>query len=411
VLAAGLLAGGALASTVSAPVKWSPTATWQANGRVRAVVYAGGVVYIGGEFTELLPPDGTSGSPLVRNHVAALSEATGQPLPWDPEADNTVWALAVSGSTVYLGGDFATVGGAARAHVAAVDDAYGSTTGWNAGADGSVKALGIGPNGDLYVGGNFTHVGGKTRNHVAEISAAGAVAAWNPSVKQVTGSTCPPRCPPFVASLAFGADGNTLYLAGHFGLVNDVPRNNAAAVSLATGSTLAWNPDVFGTGSGKNSNQANKVWDVAPGPDRAYLCGDYWSLDGFRRHPNLAAVDLTNGHLIPSFDATTDGSTPACRVVGGYLFIGGHYQHVGPDSAWVIVPGQKSTLTGTGACVREHLAAVDPVTGAVEAWDPGMNSVLGVHALAFSGSDLGVGGDFTRIGGRAQEAYAQFAAT
>jgi hypothetical protein len=67
--------------------------------------------------------------------------------------------------------------------------------------------------------------------------------------------------------------------------------------------------------------------------DRAYPCGDYWSLDGLERHPNLAAVDLNDGHLLTSFDATTDGGTPACQLIGGFLYLGEHYQHVGPNSA------------------------------------------------------------------------------
>lgn len=405
-----ILAGvvAAAAAAVASPVKWAPVSTWQANGRVRTVAFAGGVVYLGGEFTELVPPAGAAGSPLVRNHVAALDATTGQPLPWNPNTDGTVWSLAVSGSTVYLGGDFASVGGHARAHAAAVDTGGGAVRGWDPEPDGNVKAVAIGPNRDIYLGGFFTHVAGMTRNHLAELTPAGAATSWHPVVKQISGSTCPPRCPPFVASLAFSADGGTLYFGGHFGLVNGIGRNNAAAVSVATGETLAWNPDVLASQTGTNANQANKVWHVELGPDRAFLCGDFWSLDGFRRHPNIAAVDLTAGHLIYGFDASTDGSTPACQLVGGYLYVGGHFQRVGPTSAWVSVPGQKSTLTGIGSVAREHLAAFDAGTGAIDAWNPGMNSVLGVHALAYSGSALGVGGDFTRIAGRDQQSYAQF---
>jgi hypothetical protein len=402
-----LLLGAAVAG--ASPVNPSPDPTWQTNGRVRTVVYAGGVAYIGGEFTQLSPPSGGSGSPVVRNHVAAISETTGQVLPWNPNADGTVWALAVSGSTVYLGGDFANVGGQSRPHAAAVDASTGAVSGWNPAPDGGVKALAVDSSGDVYLGGNFTHLGTKTRNRIAEVTASGTTTSWNPAVKQVTGDTCPPRCSPFVASIALSSDGSAVYFGGHFGLVNGIGRNNAAAVSVADGSTLPWNPDVFGTGQGKNPNQANKIWDVELGPSSAYVCGDFWSLDGFQRHPNLAAVDLTNGHLLPGFDATTDGNTPACELVGGYLFIGGHYQHVGPNSSWVFVTGQKATLTGPGSAVRTHLAAVDAATGAIDPWNPGMDSVLGVHSLSFSGTHLGVGGDFTRIGGAAQEGYAQFA--
>ena len=43
------------------------------------------------------------------------------PPPGTPTRDGGIGALAVSGSTVYAGGDFASIGGATRNHIAAVD--------------------------------------------------------------------------------------------------------------------------------------------------------------------------------------------------------------------------------------------------------------------------------------------------
>src|SRR6266849_2171831 len=158
-LLATLAAACALAGPATgSPLNPAPDSTWQANGRVRTIVYAGGVVYIGGEFTQLLPPAGSSGTPVVRNHGAALNETTGQVLPWDPNASGTVWSLAVSGSTVYLGGDFTMVGGQARPYAAAVDAASSAVTGWNPQPGAGLKAVAVGPNGDVYLGGIFTHV-------------------------------------------------------------------------------------------------------------------------------------------------------------------------------------------------------------------------------------------------------------
>jgi hypothetical protein len=400
----------ALVPPASAAVKWKPSPTYQTNGRVRAIAYTSGVVYIGGQFTSLRPAAAPPGSGEVpRNRLAALDVATGALLPWNPGADGTVWSLDVGGGIVYVGGAFANVGGQPRARLAAVGAGTGAVTGWNPGANGIVYAVRIGPNGDIYAGGAFTVVGGKGRKRLAEITPSGTVTSWHPRVEQVAGATCPPRCSPFVTSLDFSADGATLYFGGHFGLVNTVGRNNAAAVDRVTGALLPWDPDVIGTGAGKNPNQANKVWDVEIGSGRAYICGDYWSLDGLQRHPNLAAVDLAAGHLVSEFDATTDGNTAACALHNGRLYIGGHFQQAGPNSAWVFIPGQKATLTGTGSVKRNHIASVDPVTGAIDLWNPGANSTLGVHVLQSGSSQLGSGGDFTRTGGVNQQGYAQFA--
>jgi plastocyanin len=384
----------------AAPFNPSPDSTWQTDGRVRSILYVGNTVYIAGEFTQVIPPGGGAG--VARNHVAAFNLSSGQLLPWDPNADGIVWSLDVLNGTIYMGGEFQNVGGVARPYAAAVDATTGLVMPWNPQPDGNVNVVKVSPTGTLVLGGAFGKIGTKVRNSLAQVATDGTVLQWNPSVKQVSGSTCPPRCAPFVVSLAFSPDGQTLYFGGHFGLVGGVGRNNAAAVNFASGALLPWNPDVFGQGVGKNPNQANKVWHIELAPDRAFICGDYWSLDGFQRHPNLAAVDLTNGHLIPSFDATTDGNTPACLYRNGLLYIGGHFQFVGPNSAWVFQEGQKAELTGPGSIVRNHIAAVDATTGAVDAWNPSADSVLGLHTFSQSANQIAAGGDFTRIGARDQ---------
>jgi hypothetical protein len=412
-LAVVLLALAAFAASVgaaSAAVKSKPDATYQTNGRVRAIAYANGAVYIGGAFTSVRPPGAPPGSGEVgRNHLAAFDEATGALLPWNPNADGDVWSLAVSGNTVYVGGKFLNVGGRPRARLAAVLVTTGVPTSWNPGANGPVYSLSIGPNDDVFAGGAFTLVKGNGRKRLAEIRPDGTLTSWHPAVTQVSGTTCPPRCSPFVATLDFSSDGSVVYFGGHFGLVDGVGRNNVAAVDRTTGARLPWNPDVFGTGAGTNPNQANKVWGVEVGGDRAYVCGDYWSLDGFQRHPNLAAVDLVQGHLVDQFAATTDGNTPACTLRDGLLYIGGHYRRVGPNSAWVFIPGQKATLTGEGSMKRDHIATLDPITGAIDSWSPSINSTLGVHTITSGPRHLGVGGDFTKAGGALQQGYAQFA--
>lgn len=54
---------------------------------------------------------------------------------WNPGADGVVYALALSGSMVYLGGDFT--------YIAALDASTGQATAWNPVADYSVYALAV----------------------------------------------------------------------------------------------------------------------------------------------------------------------------------------------------------------------------------------------------------------------------
>ena len=62
----------------------------------------------------------------TRNSIAALDGATGSATSWNPSAaGGDVYAIAVSGSTVYVGGDFVNIGGQARSSIAALDGVTG----------------------------------------------------------------------------------------------------------------------------------------------------------------------------------------------------------------------------------------------------------------------------------------------
>jgi hypothetical protein len=59
--------------------------------------------------------------------VAAVDASSGVLLPWNPNANRPVYALAVAGGTVYVGGDFPTLDGeAAHGYAGAVDAATGA---------------------------------------------------------------------------------------------------------------------------------------------------------------------------------------------------------------------------------------------------------------------------------------------
>jgi len=91
--------------------------------------------------------------------LAALDARTGQVLDWNPSADNTVFALAVSGNAVYAGGDFLHLAGQPRVRLAAIDAVTGlsiwSTT---SGPNGRVRALAVTSN-LVYTAGGFSAVG------------------------------------------------------------------------------------------------------------------------------------------------------------------------------------------------------------------------------------------------------------
>ena len=124
--AVGLMVVGT-AVALGAPVQAKVKPTWQTNGRVEAIAIVGSTAYIGGQFTSVRPAGDPAGTgEVARNRVAAINLSTGALLPWNPNASGTVQAIAASGSTVYLGGSFTQVGGKGHQRVAAVDATSGT---------------------------------------------------------------------------------------------------------------------------------------------------------------------------------------------------------------------------------------------------------------------------------------------
>ena len=116
---------------------------------------AGGY-YIGGDFMKV--------GGLTRHHLAHILASGAVDRTFNPDANGTVYALAVSGSTVYAGGSFTYVHGHPRTHLAALQCA----TPVRCGPGGPARtdrsdALAVSGS-TVYAGGKFTRVAGQTRS-------------------------------------------------------------------------------------------------------------------------------------------------------------------------------------------------------------------------------------------------------
>jgi len=96
------------------------------SGDINAIEATASAVYIGGHLTNLCTVKNTSytapcpGSLTVRNHLAALSPATGVPLSWNPGADGSKGVLVIQAIPAGLGvgGDFQRTNGVAHSRFA-----------------------------------------------------------------------------------------------------------------------------------------------------------------------------------------------------------------------------------------------------------------------------------------------------
>jgi hypothetical protein len=374
---ASLLLPGSAAAAVLAPAPASPWAT--ANGRVLAIVRVNNVVYVGGKFTQIVDTDGTV---LARNHLAAVSAVDGHVLPWNPGANGTVRTMVVSidGKTVYMGGDFTTVGGRARAHTAAMAAIAASSTtttgtvrAWTANTDGIVYAVTqIG--GRVYLGGAFLHVGGHGRPRLAAVSAAtGALTPWHPKADAA------------VRALLPAAGGSRLFIGGSFHHVN-----NASVPHLASIDPL--------------KNRLDK-WATHPGDTVLALAenGKYLYAGDRGGGGHVRSFMLSTGKM--RWTNTTNGNVNTVALIGSgasqQLVLGGHF-------------------TKVGAQVRHKVAVISPITGRVDTslgnWHPAAaGSDLGVYSELAYGQHMYFGGDFvewqTHPGVAAQAHLAAFSTT
>jgi hypothetical protein len=163
-----LLLGPALPAPADTPVAVDAAVTWGTSnsdgsgaGRVRAIVEVGNVVYVGGSYRALVPPDTQAAqSRQRRNHLAAFDVTTGAPTAWNPTADGAVRALALSADRrrLYVGGEFLHLFGQEAGGLAAIDLESGRLdAAFRPGSVGKVEALAV--SGDrIYAGGAFASV-------------------------------------------------------------------------------------------------------------------------------------------------------------------------------------------------------------------------------------------------------------
>ncbi len=332
------------------------------NAPVRALAVSGSTVYAGGDFTSIGGQD--------RNQIAALDATTGATTAWNPNAiggTRAVHALAVSGSTVYAGGAFTSIGGQARRGIAALDATSGGAIGWNPHAEGGVLALAVSGT-TVYAGGQFSSIGGSTRNKIAALDpTTGELTAWNPNANGR------------VRTLAIS--GSTVYAGGNFTSIGGQTRNRIAALNATSGAATGWNPNA--------SNPANPgftdVFALRVSGPTVYAGGDFTSIGGQTRN-HIAALNATTG-AATGWNPNANGPVYALRIFGSTVYAGGAF-------------------TSIGAKARNRIAALNATGGAARPWNPNANAPVWALALPSSGSTVYAGGDFASIGGKARNRIA-----
>jgi len=188
------------------------TAQYATNGTVYAVaVGPDGTTYIGGNFTQVGPATGG---------WAPIDAGAGALPPSFPKVAGVVSALAPDGSGGwYIGGLFTAVGGVSRNNLAHILADGSVDPAWDPNANDGVSALAV-SGGTVYAGGAFTTmisgVTTTTRNYLAAIGTDGTLGAWNPNANSAVN--------------ALAVSGSTVYAGGWFTTMGGTARNYLAAI-------------------------------------------------------------------------------------------------------------------------------------------------------------------------------------
>ena len=179
---------------------------------VFALAVAGTDLYVGGGFLDVAG-DPTADAIVKWNGSAWSPLNGGTPGPDDGVISGSVYAIAISGSDVYAGGSFQNANSLAADNVARWDGSAWSALGSNGSGDGAiygnVNALAVSGT-DLYVGGDFYDA--------ATLPTGDRIARWDGATWSAMGSGGPDGGAVYgvVDALAVTASGAGLYAGGYF---------------------------------------------------------------------------------------------------------------------------------------------------------------------------------------------------
>ncbi|MCU0273845.1 MAG: PQQ-like beta-propeller repeat protein, partial [Acidimicrobiales bacterium] len=393
-----------------------------------AVDQGAGVAYLGGSQTV-----------AGRSRLVAVDTTTFAVRDWTPAPDAEVLTVAVTGDSVLAGGSFLNVADTARDGYALVSKAPndGGTLGLDLDIEGAGQVLAAVRHGDtLFVGGDFTTLGGQPRNRLAAIDL---------TTNTVTDWVAPaPNNIVYHLEIDTGVSPPRLVVFGAFTLLGTTARPNLASLSTVDGSLTSWAPslssnaglhgiDIDVTGrslfvahntavpagrtvarvhldTGAVSNFADTRADhssvvVAADPvhRRVYVGGTRSQVT------TVAPVYTAQTAVITAFDmdtgaqlwrSTSDTGTAGnvTRNVTGLA--------VDPTRGQLVLTG---SFASWGGASRGCVAVLDASTGVVTGWNP-FPACFGTtrSAVAVADDRLWVGDVWTNVGGAVQGGVAAF---
>ncbi|NVO03494.1 MAG: T9SS type A sorting domain-containing protein [Bacteroidetes bacterium] len=309
-------------------------------------------------------------------------------------SSSTVYAIAVDGTNIYVGGAFFDLAGDPNADNIAKWDGtkwIGMGTG---GSNGNIYAITV-YNSDVYAGGYFSTIGGLTTDNIAQWD--NSLNTWYAMGSGVNG---------VVRALA--VYGGTIYAGGLFTSASGVANTNHIAKFSSSWTAL-------GTGT---DDEVDAI--VADGSGNIYVGGNFTNAGGII---NTSRIAKWNGATWSALGIGMDYGVQAIAINGTEIYAGGFFTLAGGiaannlakwnGSSWSSVPGiaggavNALKFVGTDLYVGGAFSSAGgiPNTNCIAKWSGTSWSALGtglnwnVFAINASGLNVFAGGWFTNAGG------------
>ena len=382
---------------------WNP----DVSGLVYDIALHQSSLYVGGSFATIKSTNRTNIAKITATGTVVVDN-------WSPQANSYVYVLASDNTHLYVGGSFDTIASSSRGHLARFYLSNGALDiEWDAPTDGSVSALAI-INNTIYIGGSFYNVQSQPHQGIAKLSATATGAAildsWDAQLNTNQ-----------INSITKSDSENAIYIGGSFTSAKGSPRSKLAKFSISDGSLSPWNPR-----SGSNAVA------ISTANGELFTSGSFYDADVSSLRTSIAQISTTTGRPTSwAVTFNTSGQVYAMTKVGGYLYLGGTFYTINGVSAKALAKIQISDaslinnssltafatshhidamlLNGTdlyiggyftkiGSVTKYNLAKIDTNTDTADVtWNPIENSGPNVYSLAISGTSLYVGGSFTSI--------------
>ena len=313
---------------------WSPLGGG-AQSYVQALAVSGTTLFAGGAFTSVYRPDTISvaGTSYIAQWDGITWSALGGGVGSIPSTTSIVYALAVSGTNLFVGGLFNTATNAGNTSVpGTLNIAKWNGSAWSAlgaGADNSVYALAVSGT-NLFAGGFFSSV---YSTNITSVPGTSRIAKWD-------GSTWSPLGGGAQAVVqALAVSGTNLFVGGLFNTVTNAGNASVAGTSrIALWDGITWSP----LGGGAQGT----VWSLAVSGTNLFMGGTFTSVTNTgNTSVSASRIAQWNGSTWSALGSGVNLAVRALALSGTNLYVGGAFTTAGTNVSSYLAQFNTGTVT------------------------------------------------------------------